>query len=137
MQKKYNGYEIGPNLRQIRKDRKLSVYQVSESTGLSNSSINQIEQGSRGLSMNALYLLSPEDRLSDNVYHYDAQEKVFELGEKFAERQNEREAPMEEKGADKESVLGELKAKKEEVAKQPKKEAVEKAVGKNKGGEAI
>ena len=81
--------------------------------------------------------VSPEDRLSDNVYHYDAQEKVFELGEKFAERQNEREAPMEEKGADKESVLGELKAKKEEVAKQPKKEAVEKAVGKNKGGEAI
>ena len=79
----------------------------------------------------------PEERLSDNVYHYDAQDKVFELGEKFAERQNEREAPMDEKAADKDSVLGELKAKKEEVAKQPKKEAVEKAVGKNKGGEAI
>lgn len=65
MLKKYNGYEIGPNLRQIRKDRKLSVYQVSESTGLSNSSINQIEQGSRGLSMNGLYLLM-------ETYHCDA-----------------------------------------------------------------
>lgn len=57
MLKKYDGYEIGPNLRQIRKDKKLSVYQVSELTGLSNSSINQMEQGSRGLSMNGLYLL--------------------------------------------------------------------------------
>ncbi len=65
MLKKYNGYEIGPNLRQIRKDKKLSVYQVSESTGLSNSSINQIEQGSRGLSMNGLYLLM-------EAYHCDA-----------------------------------------------------------------
>lgn len=67
MLKKYNGYEIGPNLRQIRKDRKLSVYQVSELTGLSNSSINQIEQGSRGLSMNALYLLMDTYRCDANT----------------------------------------------------------------------
>ena len=33
-------------------------------------------------------------------------------------------------------MLGELKAKKDEVAKQPKKEAVEKA-DKSKGGEAL
>jgi hypothetical protein len=26
MLKKYDGYEIGPNLRKIRKDKKLSVY---------------------------------------------------------------------------------------------------------------
>lgn len=57
MLKQYDGYEIGPNLRKIRKDKKMSVYQVSELTGLSNSSINQIEQGGRGLSMNGLYLL--------------------------------------------------------------------------------
>ena len=81
--------------------------------------------------------VAPEERLSDNVYHYDAQEKLFELGEKFVERQNEKEAAMEEKKADKESVLGDLKAKKDEVAKQPKKEAVEKVAGKDKGGEAI
>ena len=57
MLNKYDGYTVGPKLRQLRKDKKLSVYQVSELTGLSNSSINQIEQGGRGLSMNGLYLL--------------------------------------------------------------------------------
>ena len=56
MLNKYDGYTVGPNLRQLRKDKKLSVYQVSELTGLSNSSINQIEQGGRGLSMSGLYL---------------------------------------------------------------------------------
>ena len=79
--------------------------------------------------------VAPADKLTDNVYHYDSQAKIFELGEKFAERQAEREGQdidKEEKG----SVIGELKAKKEEVAKAPKKEAVEKAA-KSKGGEAI
>lgn len=78
--------------------------------------------------------VAPEDKLTDSVYHYDSKEKIFELGEKFVERQNQREetAEKEEKG----SVIGELKAKKEEIAKSPKKEAPEKAV-KAKGGEAI
>lgn len=65
MLKKYDGYEIGPNLRRIRKDKKLSIYQVSEMCGLSNSSIQQIEQGGRGLSMKTLYLLM-------SVYQCDA-----------------------------------------------------------------
>ena len=79
--------------------------------------------------------VAPADKLTDNVYHYDSQAKIFELGEKFVARQAEREGQdidKEEKG----SVIGELKAKKEEVAKAPKKEAVEKAA-KSKGGEAI
>ena len=80
--------------------------------------------------------VAPEEKLTDSVYHYDSKEKIFELGEKFIERQaekaNDREAIDEE--ADKSSVLGELKAKKDEVAKQPKKEAVEKAT-KAKGEE--
>jgi hypothetical protein len=70
----------------------------------------------------------PEDKLSDHVYHYDSKEKVFELADKYMERQAEKE----EKG----SVLGEIKAKKGEIAKQPKKDVVEKAA-KEKGGEAI
>ena len=77
--------------------------------------------------------VAPEDKLTDSVYHYDAQAKVFELGEKFVERQAEKDAEMSEA---KDSVLGELAAKKDEVAKAPKKEAVEKAT-KSKGGEAI
>ena len=97
--------------------------------------------------------VAPCDKLTDNVYHYSAQEKIFELGEKFVERQQEREehtAEREEKTAEREnntperddhasepvehatereekaSVLADLQAKKEEVAKIPKKEHIEK-----------
>ena len=78
--------------------------------------------------------VAPADKLTDSVYHYDSKEKIFELGEKFVERQNQREetSEKEEKG----SVLGELKAKKEEVAKTPKKETIDKGA-KAKGGEAL
>ena len=90
--------------------------------------------------LNESYEVAPQDKLTDNVYHYDSQAQIFELGEKFVERQSERgDADIEKSDLDKEekgSVLGELKAKKEEVAKTPKKEAVEKAA-KAKGGEAI
>lgn len=97
--------------------------------------------------------VAPCDKLTDNVYHYSAQEKIFELGEKFVERQQEREehtAEREKKTAEREnntperddhasepvehatereekaSVLADLQAKKEEVAKIPKKEHIEK-----------
>ena len=70
--------------------------------------------------------VAPEDKLTDNVYHYDAQAKVFELGEKFVNREQAREAEKAEKAEDRGSVLGDLKAKKEEVAKQPKKDPTEK-----------
>lgn len=53
----YDGYRIGPVIRNIRADRHMTVDQVSEITGLSNSSINQIEQGGRNLSMRSLFLL--------------------------------------------------------------------------------
>ena len=80
--------------------------------------------------------VAPEEKLTDSVYHYDSKEKIFELGEKFMERQAEKEADREaiDEKSDKASVLGELKAKKDEVAKQPKKEALEKAA-KAKGEE--
>ena len=81
--------------------------------------------------------VAPADKLTDSVYHYDSKEKIFELGEKFVARQAEKEAEKaEDRETGKGSVLDSLKAKKEEVAKAPKKEAVEKAV-KAKGGEAI
>lgn len=60
-----------------------------------------------------------------------------ELGEKFVSRQAERNADTGDKEEARDSVLGDLKAKKEEAAKQPKKEPKEKAINKNKGGEAI
>ena len=79
--------------------------------------------------------VSPADKLTDNVYHYDSQAKIFELGEKFVERQSERDEVAPEKD-EKASLLGDLKAKKEEVAKTPKKESIDKGV-KAKGGEAL
>lgn len=78
--------------------------------------------------------VAPEEKLTDNVYHYDSKEKVFELGEKFVERQAEKEADISEEKSEKGSVLDELKAKKDEVAKTPKKESVEKST-KAKGEE--
>ena len=79
--------------------------------------------------------VAPADKLTDSVYHYDSQAKIFELGEKFVARQAEKEAELAEEKGEK-SVLGDLKAKKEEVAKTPKKEPIDKGV-KTKGGEAL
>lgn len=81
--------------------------------------------------------VSPEERLSDNVYHYDSKEHIFELAEKFEARQQEKGAAIDEKAEDRESVLKDLKDKqKETAAKVPTKDAVDKAA-KSKGGEAL
>lgn len=81
--------------------------------------------------------VSPEEKLSDNVYHYDSKEHIFELAEKFEARQQEKEAAIDEKTEDRGSVLKDLKDKqKETAAKAPAKDAVEKAA-KSKGGEAL
>ena len=79
--------------------------------------------------------VAPADKLTDSVYHYDSKDKIFELGEKFVQRQAEKEAEHAEEKGEK-SVLGDLKAKKEEVAKTPKKETIDKGA-KAKGGEAL
>lgn len=52
--------------------------------------------------------VAPEERLSNQVYHYDSKDKVFELAEKFEQRRHERE--------EKPSLLGELKNNKEKKA---------------------
>ncbi len=80
--------------------------------------------------------VAPEEKLTDSVYHYDSKDHIFELAEKFEARQQAKEADISSEKEEKGSVLGDLKAKKEEVAKQPKKDAVEKDA-KSKGGEAL
>lgn len=57
-----------------------------------------------------------DEQLTDNVYHYDSQDKVFELAEKFEARKQEREAASLEKG-EKGSVLKNLKDKQNIVDK--------------------
>lgn len=53
---KYEGYMVGPALRKLRTDRGLSILQASDLTGLSTSSLNQIEQGGSNMSMKSLFM---------------------------------------------------------------------------------
>ena len=61
---KYEGYKIGPVIRDIRKDKGLLIEEVAAKTGISVSTLGQVEQGGRNLSIpihtvtNMLYLLS-------------------------------------------------------------------------------
>lgn len=54
---KYDGYVVGPILRKLREDRGYSLTRLSEVTGLSVSTLIQMEQGGRNLSMKSLYVL--------------------------------------------------------------------------------
>ena len=108
----------------------------SESSGIINGEVQAEGLKEMVQEVNATEV-SPEEKLSDNVYHYDSKEHIFELAEKFEARQQEKEAAIDEKAEDKGSVLKDLKDKqKETAAKTPAKDAVEKAA-KSKGGEAL
>lgn len=61
----YDGCTNGPLLRDIRKQRNLTIDKVCEITGISASTLKQIEQGGRNLSMRTLYILM-------EVYEVDA-----------------------------------------------------------------
>jgi gamma-glutamylcysteine synthetase len=72
--------------------------------------------------------VEPADQLTDHVYHYDSQNHIFELADKYEERMKEAEHDA---VADKDSVLGDLKEKKQEIAKKdPAKDAATKAATK-------
>ena len=82
--------------------------------------------------------VDPVDKLTDSVYHYDSEEKIFELGEKFVMRQQAKENIDVGKrdAGEKKSLLGELKAAKAEADKTPIKDSLDKG-HKDKGGDAI
>ena len=48
---KYEGYKIGPVIRDIRKDKGLLIEEVAAKTGISVSTLGQVEQGGRNLRM--------------------------------------------------------------------------------------
>ena len=52
--RQYEGYEIGPILREIRKDKRLTVEDVADTAGISVSTLSQLEQGGRNLSIRSL-----------------------------------------------------------------------------------
>lgn len=53
----YNGWLIGDNLKEMRKEKKLKIDDMSEITGLSVSHLRQVEAGTRRLSINTLFKL--------------------------------------------------------------------------------
>lgn len=53
----YEGWKTGQALRNVRKSRHLTIEQLSERVNKSPSHINQIELGSRKMSVDLLYLL--------------------------------------------------------------------------------
>lgn len=65
MARKYDGCLVGPNLRKIRQDKEFTIERLSELTDISVSTITQMEQGGRNLSMKNLYVLM-------DVYGVDA-----------------------------------------------------------------
>ncbi len=79
--------------------------------------------------------VNPEDRLTDHAYHYDAKEHVFELASKYEERMAEKAEEEHEGG--KESLLDDLKTKKEKTVKETPEKKSKDAVKKNRGGEAL
>jgi len=80
--------------------------------------------------------VDPSEKLTDNVYHSDAKDKIFELGGKFVERQEAKEKASVKEAGEKKSLLGELKAAKEEASKHSEKDVIDKGV-KSKGDVAI
>ena len=78
--------------------------------------------------------LAPEDILSDNLYHYDSKEKVFELAENFKERIATKEREP-DKVFEKESAVDKLKKTQDKVKETTKKE--HKPKSKDKGEMAI
>ncbi len=63
--------------------------------------------------------VSPQDRLSDYVYHYDNEECVFERADHFLKRMQEKEQSKE---ARKDSVLADLREHQKECEEKPRKD---------------
>ena len=61
----YDGNVVGPRLREIRKSRQMTLDEVSEATGFSISTLTQLEQGGRRMSLSGLYAFM-------DVYRCDA-----------------------------------------------------------------
>lgn len=102
-------------------------------------SVNDLEDMVRSVNASEV---RPEEQLTDHVYHYDAKDHVFELAEKYEERQAEKSTAEHETGSERdtdarESLLDNLKSRKEEAAKEAPGKHARDAVKKTRGGEAL
>lgn len=110
-----------------------SIHEVLIVPDTGNISIKELEDMVKNVNDTQV---SPEDKLTDSVYHYDSKEKIFELAEKFQERMEDRDERSAVAKEDKGSVLADLQTKKDEVASTPKKDLPEKAA-RGKGEESL
>ena len=76
--------------------------------------------------------VAPEDRLSDYVYHYDAQDHVLERAETFAERMAQKEQEAEKAVPQEPEKTAEPREAKMEDAREPEPEKKEHAAGKER-----
>ncbi len=79
--------------------------------------------------------VAPEDRLTDHVYHYDSEAHIFEMADKYEQRMAGIDAEKESPG--KESILDDLKAKKERTSKEAPHKVAKETVNKSRGGESL
>lgn len=78
--------------------------------------------------------ISPEDKLTDSVYHYDSRNRIFELGEKFQNRGLREPA---NRNKDSQSVRRRLKENLAFVSEKEYLPKTEKSISKAKGGEVL
>jgi len=85
------------------------VILISDQEGLTPAELKQMVTDINGSEVH------PEDRLTDNAYHYDADERIFEQVSSFEKR-------MADRATEKSSVLADLGSKQRECAARPPKE---------------
>ena len=57
---KYEGWNVGSIIRQLRRDNNMTIHELSEAVGKSVSHITQVEEGTRRISIDLLYALVTE-----------------------------------------------------------------------------
>ncbi|MBO5088801.1 MAG: helix-turn-helix transcriptional regulator [Lachnospiraceae bacterium] len=53
----YNKFKVGPNVREIRNNRGITIAKASDLTGISEEMIAKIEQGNRNMTMQTMFAL--------------------------------------------------------------------------------
>lgn len=90
---KYDGYVVGPILRKLREDRGYSLTRLSEVTGLSVSTLIQMEQGGRNLSIKSLYVLMELYKVDANtILGINKREDCKSIDTRLAKMEKEKRA---------------------------------------------
>jgi transcriptional regulator with XRE-family HTH domain len=89
----YDGFTVGPRIRDLRRKSDYTLEELSEKTGISTSTIKRIEQGNRPLSMKNLYSIMEAFKVDANTVlsinpnkgRYSIDERLSELDDRKRE----------------------------------------------------